>query len=73
MYESPYLAKLNLVATPISEFEEDLDTSLKKQKKKKETFKKSSHRLNVKHFPNCKIKYKCKNRKQDSGGLTMSI
>ena len=62
-YESSYLvSEHNPVTVP--EFEEldefletDSEDMFEETEEEKETFKKFSHRLNDRHFPNCKIEY----------------
>lgn len=62
-YESSYLvAEQNPVTVPefedLDEFlETDSEDVFEETEEEKETLKKSSHRLNNKHFPNCKIEY----------------
>lgn len=76
-YESSYLvAEQNPVTVPefedLDEFlntdtEEDSEDMFQETEEEKETFKKFSHRLNVKHFPNCKIEYSSRTANRTRG------
>lgn len=73
MYESPYLiVEQNPEAIPefedLDEFlEEDTEDIFEETEEERETFKKSSHRLNNKSFPNCKIKYSARTENRTQG------
>ncbi len=71
-YESSYLvAEQNPVTVPEFEeldefFEADSEEEFEETEEEKEAFKKS-HRLVVKHFPNCKIKYSARTENRTQG------
>lgn len=76
-YESSYLvAEQNPVTVPefedLDEFlntdtEEDSEDVFEETEEEKETLKKSSHRLNNRHFPNCKIEYSSRTANRTRG------
>lgn len=72
MYESPYLVEHNPEAIPEFEdldelLEEDPEEVFEETEEERETFKKASHRLNNKSFPNCKIKYSARTENRTQG------
>lgn len=71
-YESSYLvAEQNTEAIPeFEDLDEFLDTDseeFEETEEEKETFKESSHRLNIKRFHNCKIKYSARTANRTQG------